>query len=147
MQTSLKIIISIIVFIIITSCNPQSNLKEEVVIENAWARPTRMESPSAVYFIITNHSNESEKLLSVSSQIAEFNEIHLSSMEDGKMMMVEQEFVPIESNQIKEFKPKSYHVMLINLSQDLEIGDQFELSLFFEKSGEKKILVEVKETE
>jgi copper(I)-binding protein len=37
--------------------------------------------------------------------------------------------------------------MLINLNQDLSLGDQFEISLTFEKSGEKNIIVEVKETE
>jgi copper(I)-binding protein len=147
MQTSLKFILSIALIFFVSSCNSQSNFKNNLIIENAWARPTLKGSPSAVYFTLKNQLNETEKLMSVSSQMAEFNEIHLSSMEDGKMKMIEQESVLIESNQIIEFKPKSYHVMLINLKQDLEIGDQFELSLFFEKSGEKKILVEVKEFE
>ena len=147
MQSSIKYILSFFMFIFISSCTSQSTVNEEVIIENAWARPAIKGSPSAVYFTIKNQLNEPEKLLSVSGQVAEFNEIHLSKMEDGKMMMVEQEFVLIESNQEVEFKPRSYHIMLINLKQDLELGDQFELSLFFEKSGELKILVEVKETE
>jgi copper(I)-binding protein len=68
-------------------------------------------------------------------------------MVNGTMKMMEQEFVEIEPNQMLEFKPMSYHIMLINLKQDLKVGDQFEISLTFEKSGEKKIIVEVKETE
>jgi hypothetical protein len=83
----------------------------------------------------------------VTSQVAELNEIHLSSMVDETMKMMKLEFVEIEPNQVLEFKPMSYHIMLINLNQDLSLGDQFEISLTFEKSGEKNIIVEVKETE
>jgi hypothetical protein len=68
-------------------------------------------------------------------------------MVDETMKMMKLEFDEIEPNQVLEFKPMSYHIMLINLNQDLSLGDQFEISLTFEKSGEKNIIVEVKETE
>lgn len=61
--------------------------------------------------------------------------------------MMEQEFVEIEPNQVLEFKSMNYHGMLINLKQDLDVGYQFDISLTFEKSGEKNIIVKVKETE
>lgn len=132
---------------VLVSCGNLSSNEIGIFIDKAWARPALQGNPSAVYFKIENNLKESDRLLSVTSQVAEFNEIHLSSMVDGTMKMMEQEYVEIEPNQVFEFKPMSYHIMLINLKQDLKVGDQFEISLTFEKSGEKTIIVEVKETE
>lgn len=131
----------------LVSCSNLNAKDNGIAIEKAWARPAFQGNPSAVYFRIDNNQKETDRLISVTSQVAEFNEIHLSSMVDGTMKMMEQEFVEIEPNQVLEFKPKSYHIMLINLKQDLNVGDQFEISLTFEKSGVKNIIVEVKETE
>jgi copper(I)-binding protein len=131
----------------LVSCSNISAKENGIKIEKAWARPALQGNPSAVYFKIENNLKETDRLISVTSQVAEFNEIHLSSMVNGTMKMMKQEFVEIEPNQLLEFKPMSYHIMLINLKQDLKVGDQFEISLTFEKSGDKKIIVEVKETE
>lgn len=143
----LFIIISTLIVLNLVSCSNLSVKDNEIIIENAWARPALQGNPSAVYFRIENNLQVSDKLISVESQVAEFNEIHLSSMVDGTMKMMEQEYVEIKPNQELKFQPMSYHVMLINLKQDLKSGDQFEISLTFEKSGEKNIIVEVKETE
>ena len=143
----LIIIVNLIIVMNLVSCSNLSAEDNGILIEKAWARPALQGNPSAVYFRIDNNQKETDRLISVTSQVAEFNEIHLSSMVDGTMKMMEQEFVEIEPNQVLEFKPKSYHIMLINLKQDLNVGDQFEISLTFEKSGVKNIVVEVKETE
>ncbi|PKO07444.1 MAG: hypothetical protein CVU41_01735 [Chloroflexi bacterium HGW-Chloroflexi-3] len=143
----LIIVINLLIVMVLVSCSNLSAKDNGIKIEKAWARPSLQGNPSAVYFKIENNLKETDRLLSVSSQIAEFNEIHLSSMVDGTMKMMEQEFVEIKPNQVLEFKPMSYHIMLIDLKQDIKPGDQFEISLTFEKSGQKNIIVEVKETE
>jgi hypothetical protein len=141
------IIINLLIIMNLVSCSNLSAKENRINIEKAWARPALQGNPSAVYFKIENNLKETDKLISVTSQVAELNEIHLSSMVDETMKMMKLEFVEIEPNQVLEFKPMSYHIMLINLNQDLSLGDQFEISLTFEKSGEKNIIVEVKETE
>lgn len=143
----LIIIITLLIIMNLVACNDFRTDENGIKIENAWARPALQGNPSAVYFQLENNLKETDKLVSVTSEVAEFNEIHLSSMVDGTMKMTEQEYVEIEPNQVFEFKPMNYHIMLINLKQDLKVGDQFEISLTFEKSGEKTIIVEVKETE
>lgn len=147
MRKNFLVLIFVFFLLFLTACGSGGSSQKTVIIENAWARPALQGNPSAVYFVINNQQDISDRLTSVSSEIAEFNEIHLSSMVDGTMKMMEQDYVEIEANNTLEFKPKSYHVMLINLKQDLKVGDQFEVSLFFEKSGEKIINVEVKEFE
>jgi len=141
------ITLNLLIVMSLVSCSNINAKENGISIEKAWARPALRGNPLAVYFKIENNLKETEKLISVTSQVAELNEIHLSNMVDGTMKMVKQEFVEIEPNKVLEFKPMSYHVMLINLKQDLNVGDQFEISLIFEKFGEKNIIVEVKETE
>jgi len=146
MPQKINITISLFILLLITACagNP---IKEDVQIEKIWARPALEGNNSAVYFIIKNNLPTKEKMLSAESTIAEFSEIHLSSNVDGIMKMMEQEFVEIEAGKQLEFKPMSYHVMLINLQQELKVGEKFNLILSFENAGDKEILVEVKEFE
>lgn len=140
-------ILNIFFLVLLTACSNVSQNKQAIQIEKIWARPALQGNNSAAYFRIENNQSENEKLLSAESTIAEFSEIHLSSNVDGVMKMMEQEFVEIEAGKQLEFKPMSYHIMLINLNQDLKVGDQFNLTLTFENSGDKEILVEVKEFE
>jgi len=130
-----------------TACSNNFEENNGILINNVWARPALAGNNSAAYFVIENNLKESEKLLSVESTIAEISEIHLSSNVDGVMKMAKQEFVEIKSGSTLEFKPMSYHIMLINLNRDLNVGDQFNLTLNFEKSGSLDIQVEIREAE
>lgn len=143
----LKYLTLFFILIFTTACSNNSEENNGILINNVWARPALAGNNSAAYFVIENNLKESEKLLSVESTIAEISEIHLSSNVDGVMKMAKQEFVEIKSGSTLEFKPMSYHIMLINLNRDLNVGDQFNLTLNFEKSGSLDIQVEIREAE
>ena len=64
---------------------------------------------------------------------------------NGVMSMQMQEAVTVPSGKTLEFKPGGLHVMLIRLNQDLKIGDTISLTLIFEKTGSRTIVVTVKE--
>ena len=136
-----RIVFSILFILVIGSCSAQKSLS----IKNQWARPGIKGNTSAAYFMIDNQTDVNDKLLSVDSDIAGSTEIHLSSMTDGKMTMQQQDFVEIPSKSTVKFEPLGLHVMFVDLVNDLSIGDQFELKLFFEKSGVHTITVLVKE--
>lgn len=141
------ILINIFILMSLVACNRIKDKDQDIIVDQAWARPAYQGNPSAVYFQIQNYLDEADRLVSVESQVAEVSEIHLSSMIDGTMKMMKQDFVEIKPDQVLEFKPKSYHVMLINLTQDINVGDQFDISLTFEKAGQKIVNVEVQENE
>lgn len=44
-----------------------------------------------------------------------------------------------------EFKPGSYHIMLIGLKRDLKVGDRFTVTPELEKSGTLTVESEVRE--
>ncbi len=127
----------------LAACRPSQPLS----IEAAWGRPALSGNNAAAYFIINNATPESDRLLSASSSIAEFTEVHLSLMQDGNMIMQQQDSVDIPANSQLEFKPKDLNIMFINLKNDLNIGDDYELTLHFEKAGAITITVPVKEQE
>jgi copper(I)-binding protein len=111
-------------------------------ISDAWARPAVKGDNSAAYFIITNQSLKSDTLLNASADIARAVEIHKTMvMNEGmgqneQMQMVPQDSVKVGALRKIEFKQGGLHVMLIDLQQDLNIGDIFPLTLHFEKAGD-----------
>lgn len=97
---------------------------------------------SAAYFVIENGTASADTLLSVSTEIAEVAEAHMSMLDaNGVMSMQMQEAVSIPARETVEFKPGGLHVMLINLKQDLKTGDTFTLTLNFKEAG--RIVIEV----
>jgi hypothetical protein len=61
------------------------------------------------------------------------------------MEMRPQENVPVPSGASLAFEAGGFHVMLIDLEQDLQPGDTFELTLTFQSAGQRTVTVEVVE--
>lgn len=127
---------------LITACTSQS--APAITVEDAWARPAKTGENSAVYFTLNNPTQQTDQMLTAESDVAEHVELHLSNMQDGKMMMHHQESIPILAGERTELKPGGLHVMLIRLTRDLNERDVFTLSLHFEDSDPIRVQVAVK---
>ena len=125
----------VFVAVILSSCAPTSDQRLQVT--EVWARPGLAGGNSAVFFVIENPGRE-DVLVSVSSQVADAVEMHRTSMQEGVMKMDQQMSVQIPQGKT-EFKPGDLHVMLIGLTEDLVVGDTFEITLDFENGGEQTI--------
>ena len=126
---------------------------EDLAVEGAWARPMSVveggPSPSgvhsAVYLTLRNGGRGSERLLGGETEVAEVLEIHESRMEDGIMRMRPVEGgIRIPAGSVAELRPGGLHLMLLNLRASLVEGDTLVLSLQFEESGTREILVPVR---
>ena len=144
-----------------------------VTVSDPWAREsTSVQDAGAAYFTV-NAGAEGDTLLSVSvdSSVAAMAELHevveveMSTTTMGDMSsttmegmggettmggitgmaMQPVESVAIPANGSLEFKPGSYHVMLMGLTAPLEVGNTFDLTLHFEKAGDVTVTVEVRE--
>ena len=115
-------------------------------IEQPWARATPAgASTGAVYLTITNKSQEMDRLLSLSSDVADKLQIHEMKVVNGVMEMREVTGgLPVAANSSLELKPGSYHVMLIGLKKPLKAGETIPLTLDFEKAGKVSITVPVR---
>lgn len=137
--------ISIVVLLLLAGCEQEneygrdSALEDQsgIHIEDAWARPGSEDRISAAYFLLTNFGDETDKLLSVESEIANNVEIHESyEREEGMIGMREVTDLEIPAQTTIRFEQGGLHVMLIQLTHQLQNGDTFNLILTFENYGE-----------
>lgn len=140
-----KIIFLGILFLFVVSLSACGNNSGGIEVFDVWARPGLSSGNSAVFFVIENHGESMDRLLSAHSDIAETVELHKSSMVDGVMKMEMQPYIDIGGGDSVVFKPGDFHVMLIGLHDDLAAGDQFTVLLNFETAGEKVVDVKVRE--
>lgn len=125
----------------LAACTPQQAL----TLKDAWARPGLKDGNSAVYFEVQNPLAEEDLLLQAECPAAASTELHISMMDaSGNMMMQPQENVPIPAQGQVSFKPGGLHVMLIGLTQDLNVGDTLALTLTFQNAGTLQLEVPVK---
>ena len=127
------------VILAFSACNAQ----KELSITETWARPGIAEGNTGVFFVIDNPTTDGDRLLSAASDVAQAVELHKTTMVDDVMTMAPQEYVEIPAGEQVIFKPGGLHVMLINLHDKLNVGDNFELTLNFEQAGEITLNVTV----
>lgn len=117
-----------------------------LTVNDAWARTGQAGSNSAVYFVVDNRSNENDALLNATCDAAMMTEVHETSIDaSGKASMHEQERVDVAAFSQTTFQPGGYHVMLMNLKQDLTAGDTLLVTLTFEKAGQVEIEAQVRQ--
>ena len=136
------------VTLLLSACGSDWNKAgTSVEVHDYWARSAMKDGNGAAYMLMHNHSTEDDALVGVSSDIATAVEIHLSQITaEGTMEMIKQESVPLPADGEVEFKPGSYHVMLIGLKQDLKAGDEITLTLHFKNHEDITLTVPVLDT-
>lgn len=131
-----------LVALLLASCHAQE-APPKIAVEDAWARATVAgQSGSAAYFTIANEGG-ADRLLTVSSPSADAS-LHSTSMDNGVMRMRPLEALEVSANSKVVLKPGGTHVMLMGLKQPLAEGGTLELDLKFEKSGEQRVIAEVR---
>ena len=121
--------------------------KEGIEVRDAWARTSTQGMNSAVYFVIQNHNAQADELIGAASDAADAVEIHESTMEGDVMMMNRVEAIALEPSTKVELKPGGYHVMLIGLKQDLNAGDEIEVTLQFRNAPDLTIKATVRDAD
>lgn len=101
-------------------------------------------STGAFYITITNNGEETDRLVSVESEIAQVVEVHNVEMEDGVMKMQPlHDGLEVPAGETIVFEPGSYHVMLIGINESLIDGEDFTATLNFENAGSVEITVPI----
>ena len=117
----------------------------DISISEAHARPTVASQPSgAAYLTLENRGVAADRLVSLSSPVAESAAIHTMTMDGDVMRMRETGALPLAPAAKIEMKPGAgFHIMLIGLKKPLVAGDTFALTLNFEKAGRIEVSVAV----
>lgn len=117
-------------------------------IEGVWARPparTAMGVTGAVYMRIHNGGAADDALVGAATDIAKRVELHETRTENNVMRMAPVERFRLPAGATTELKPGGMHVMLIELNREFKVGDRFSLRLQFERAGERRVDVTVRE--
>jgi len=142
-----------------------------ITVTEPWARASSaMAAAGAAYMTIQNTGSAADALVGASSPAAKTVEVHETvamesempaasdgmggmespaasdGMDGGMMGMQPIARLEIPAGGTVELKPGSYHIMLIDLNQELKPGDEIEITLTFEKAGEVTVTAEVRES-
>ena len=106
-------------------------------IGHPWTRATpRGATVAGGYLKITNNGAGADRLVGGSSPIAGRFEIHEMRMNNGVMQMrALPAGLEIKPGETVELKPGSFHLMFMDLKQQLEQGKRVKGTLVFEKAG------------
>lgn len=116
----------------------------DIEIDHAWSRATiGADRPGVVYLSIRNTGSVDDALIGVATPIAGMPMIHETVVTDGVASMPHAMSVPAPAGQTVELAPGGYHGMLMGLTQTLEKGDSFPLTLTFQTAGEVTVMVDV----
>ena len=117
-----------------------------LTVTNAWSRSTPpVAKVGVVYFTLTNDTGKSDRLLKLSTSVAEKVEVHRTEVQDGIARMREVVVLHVDAGQTLEFKPGGMHVMLMGLRKPLVAGTAYELDLLFEVAGARTVKVLVRD--
>jgi hypothetical protein len=137
----------------------------KLTVKDAWARPTiamegmgdatpaaddhsgmQMDGVTSAAYMMIENAGGGDKLLSVSGDVAAMIQVHQTKESNGMMMMEEaKDGVDVPANGALELKPGGYHVMLMNVKNQLKPGDTFKLTLKFSSGAEIPVDVTVRE--
>lgn len=132
--TTGPLLLAVIVGVSMYVANPQT-ANAQITIKNAWVRPAIVGQNSAVYFQLVNEGLTSDVLVGAASLIATAELHQTIEKEDGVMGMIPLNRVDIPAQSEVELTPGGKHIMLINLTQPLTVGENVSLTLNFEHTG------------
>lgn len=115
----------------------------QVTVSEPWVRATVPTQRAAGAFMQIK-ADASARLVSAKSPVANVVEIHEMAMDNGVMKMRAIPGIEIPAGQKLDLKPGGYHVMLIDLKQQIKAGDTVPITLVFEGLDKKQQSVEVK---
>jgi hypothetical protein len=116
----------------------------QVSVKEPWVRGTVAQQKATGLFAQVTSTNGG-KLVAASSPVAGVVEIHEMAMEGSVMKMRAIPGLDLPAGKPVDLKPGGYHVMLMQLKQQLKPGDTVPVTLVIE-SGGKRESVEVKAT-
>ena len=118
-----------------------STLASDLMFGSLQFRATVGSMPSsAAYLSITNHGAMDDQLLAVESSLARKTELHTMEVTNGVMKMRQIDGgIAIPADKTIQLAPGGFHVMLIGLKAPMNGGENYQLTLVFEKAGKVEL--------
>jgi copper(I)-binding protein len=115
---------------------------DAIAVTRAWARATAGKAENGAAYL-TVQSATADRLTGLSTPAARKAELHSVTMEGDVMKMRPLAGVDLPAGQPVTLKPGAEHIMLFGLTEPLQAGKSFPLTLHFEKAGVREVNVAV----
>ena len=115
----------------------------QVNVQDAWARGT-VAGQKATGAFMKLEAAKASRLVSASSPVAGVVEIHEMAMENNVMKMRAVSGLDLPAGKPVELKPGGYHVMLMELKEQMKDGQSVPITLVVEDKDKKRQNIEVK---
>jgi copper(I)-binding protein len=115
----------------------------EVTVAEPWVRAT-VPAQKATGAFMQLKSDVDARLVSAASPVAGVVELHEMLMDKDVMKMSPVSGLDLPAGQGVELKPGGYHVMLMDLKQQVKVGDEVPLTLTIENKDGSRATVELR---
>lgn len=114
----------------------------QVTVKDPWVRGTvSQQKATGAFMQIT--STQDARLVEARSPVAGVVEVHEMTMEKDVMKMRAVSGLDLPAGKAVELKPGGYHVMLMDLKQQMKEGDTVSMTLVVEGKDKKRSTIEV----
>ncbi len=114
-----------------------STVNAQVTVEAPWVRATVAQQQATGAFMRLTAEKDA-KLVRAESPVANIVEIHEMAVQNDVMKMRQISDIALPSGSAVELKPGGYHIMLIQLRQQVKEGDVVPITLIFEDAAGKQ---------
>lgn len=114
-------------------------------LSSAWVPATDEKGADVpLYFTIANHAGQPDTLLRVRCPVSQFTEKRTIDRGEGGTAGREVRSIPVPANDTLALDAEGFHVVLLQTTQPLLVGDSFTCSLAFQQAGNQELDVAVK---
>lgn len=114
-----------------------------ILVQKAWVRPAAQSFNTALYCTIINNGEQADTLYKISSNISEDIQMHETYMKGDLIGMRPVYNFVIAPHDSVVLKPGGYHVMIMNVKENVSEKSVQELTFFFKKTGKVQVKAEV----
>ncbi|MFP5516431.1 MAG: copper chaperone PCu(A)C [Alphaproteobacteria bacterium] len=116
----------------------------DITVEQGWARATPPSTKNgATYLTVRNGGSQADRIVSFAAPVAGHVMAHETTQENDILRMHEAGPLIVPPGGTLEMKPGGKHVMLMDLKGSLSPGQEFALTVTFEKAGSVQVPVKV----
>ncbi|MCE3284961.1 MAG: hypothetical protein K0R70_1217 [Steroidobacteraceae bacterium] len=115
----------------------------ELVVKDAWARATPPGAAVAAAYLTIVGGAKGDRLVGARSDVAAMTQVHAVTEVDGVTRMRPADRVEVAAGATVVLAPNGLHLMLMNLSRPLIVGERIVVTLTFERAGARDVRVVV----
>lgn len=139
-----RIVLAVTAALIVAAPALAQSPQAAIHVENAWARSTPPGAKTAAaYMTVVNTGHDADRLVAAATPVAGEADIHRTSEENGVMKMRPAGPLDVKPGSPITLSPGGLHVMMMDLKKPLTDGQDFPLTLVFEKAGKIQVNVHV----